>query len=504
MKPPLVNPPPVNPPVPPVIPEDTDGGYTDDGFSEHEFDDFTTTADEAEYAPSHASNRVENQIDSLRKLPNISENPVFGSESSVNQRPNPMSNFYNHDTPPTPPPPLPVDSYPLKFIRNSPVPSEASSRRPTPQPRNKPVATPRSNIGSKESLNRSLNPLHLSQGNLNLIDKKPDWLTDQVRETSASESDSDPESVSDSFYGQKNKAFLDNENLPRTVKAPGYTPSQDKSDGSNYSSPWRDNNYTYPSQSNSNLSRGSREMDNMDYLGRPYTNLGYEGSRENIPSYDEALSAPSQAPYSPDYTTMSLPPPYSPTSTQPFSPVAENVRYTPDSANNPHPVYRIGSVNSIPISGSDGLPRDIAFMDYRMGSQSTLHNPDGSMPDLSTGESQADLGEVDIDDMNDTYQRDIDPFPQSPRRDPYQQPLPSEPSYRQPYRTRSREQLGQPPLPPEPYQREPYRTRSREQLDQRSGGHNRMQRNQGHNSPVLYLDNQNQNRQRPEPIETEI
>ena len=478
--PPIVRPPPVRQPDPPAVPEDTDGGYTDDGFSEHEFDDFTTTADEAENSPSNPGNRVENQIESLRRLPNISEKPAYGSESSMDMdhRSKAPPRFFHPDTPPTPPPPLPVDSYPLKTMRmNSPVLSEASSRRPTPQPRARPAAPPSSNLGSsKESLNRSWNPLHLSQGDLNLIDRKPEWLTDQVRETSASESDSDPESVNDSFYngGHKNKAFLENENLPQTVRAPGYTPPQDKSDRTDYSSPWRDNRLSSTNQSNSNLSRGSREMSNMDYLRGPYSNLGYEGSHENIPSYDEALNAPSQAPYSPDYTTNSLPPPYSPLSSQPFSPLAENVHFVPGDTD--HPVYHIGSVNSVPMSGSDGLPRDIAFMDYRMGSQSTLPNPDGSMPDLSTGESQAELEEADIDDMNDTqYQRDMDPFPQR---------LPPEASHRRPHPTDSQE---------------PPQTRSREHLDRASPYTGRSR-----DSPVLYLDGQRQNQRRPEPIETEI
>lgn len=478
---PPVKPPQVRPPNPPAVPEETDGGYTDDGFSEHEFDDFTTTADEAEYSPNNKPNRVENQIESLRRLPNISEKPAYGSESSVDMdhRSKHPSNFFLPDTPPTPPPPLPLDSYPMKTMVNSPVLSDASSRRPTPQPRGRPVAPPRSNLSSsKESLNRSVNPLHLSQGDLNLIDKKPSWLNDQVRETSASESDSDSESVNDSFNdaGHKNKAFLENENLPRTVRAPGYTPPQDQSDRTDYSSPWRDVRYPSTNQSNSNLSRGSREMSNMDYLQGPYSNLGYEGSQENIPSYDEALNAPINAPYSPAYTNSSLPPPYSPPSSQPFSPMAQNVHFLPGGTNTQHPVYRIGSVNSIPMSGSDGLPRDIAFMDYRMGSQSTLPNPDGSMPDLSTGESQADLAEPDLDDMNDTqYQRDMDPFPQSPR---------GVPSYQQ---------------PPAQDFREPRRTRSREQLDRSSPFSQRSR-----DSPVLYLDDQRRNQRRPEPIETEI
>lgn len=478
---PPVKPPQIRPPNPSMVPEETDGGYTDDGFSEHEFDDFTTTADEAEYSPNNKPNRVENQIESLRRLPNISEKPAYGSESSVDMdhRSKHPSNFFLPDTPPTPPPPLPLDSYPMKTMVNSPVLSNASSRRPTPQPRGRPVAPPRSNLGSsKESLNRSVNPLHLSQGDLNLIDKKPSWLNDQVRETSASESDSDSESVNDSFNdaGHKNKAFLENENLPRMVRAPGYTPPQDQSDRTDYSSPWRDVRYPSTNQSNSNLSRGSREMSNMDYLQGPYSNLGYEGSQENIPSYDEALNAPINAPYSPAYTNSSLPPPYSPPSSQPFSPVAHNVHFLPGGTNTQHPVYRIGSVNSIPMSGSDGLPRDIAFMDYRMGSQSTLPNPDGSMPDLSTGESQADLAEPDLDDMNDTqYQRDMDPFPQSPR---------GVPSYQQ---------------PPAQDFREPRRTRSREQLDRASPFSQRSR-----DSPVLYLDDQRRNQRRPEPIETEI
>lgn len=478
---PPVKPPQIRPPNPSMVPEETDGGYTDDGFSEHEFDDFTTTADEAEYSPNNKPNRVENQIESLRRLPNISEKPAYGSESSVDMdhRSKHPSNFFLPDTPPTPPPPLPLDSYPMKTMVNSPVLSDASSRRPTPQPRGRPVAPPRSNLGSsKESLNRSVNPLHLSQGDLNLIDKKPSWLNDQVRETSASESDSDSESVNDSFNdaGHKNKAFLENENLPRMVRAPGYTPPQDQSDRTDYSSPWRDVRYPSTNQSNSNLSRGSREMSNMDYLQGPYSNLGYEGSQENIPSYDEALNAPINTPYSPAYTNSSLPPPYSPPSSQPFSPVAHNVHFLPGGTNTQHPVYRIGSVNSIPMSGSDGLPRDIAFMDYRMGSQSTLPNPDGSMPDLSTGESQADLAEPDLDDMNDTqYQRDMDPFPQSPR---------GVPSYQQ---------------PPAQDFREPRRTRSREQLDRASPFSQRSR-----DSPVLYLDDQRRNQRRPEPIETEI
>lgn len=478
---PPVKPPQVRSPNPPVVPDETDGGYTDDGFSEHEFDDFTTTADEAEYSPNNNPNRVENQIESLRRLPNISEKPAYGSESSVDMdhRAKHPSNFFLPDNPPTPPPPLPLDSYPMKTMVNSPVLSDASSRRPTPQPRGRPVAPPRSNIGSsKESLNRSVNPLHLSQGDLNLIDKKPSWLNDQVRETSASESDSDSESVNDSFNdaGHKNKAFLENENLPQTVRAPGYTPPQDQSDRTDYSSPWRNVRYPSTNQSNSNLSRGSREMSNMDYLQGPYSNLGYEGSQENIPSYDEALNAPTNAPYSPGYTNSSLPPPYSPPSSQPFSPVAQNVHFLPGATNTQHPVYRIGSVNSIPMSGSDGLPRDIAFMDYRMGSQSTLPNPDGSMPDLSTGESQADLAEPDLDDMNDMqYQRDMDPFPQSPR---------GVPSYQQ---------------PPAQDFREPRRTRSREQLDRASPFTQRSR-----DSPVLYLDDQRRNQRRPEPIETEI
>jgi hypothetical protein len=53
-------------------------------------------------------------------------------------------------------------------------------------------------------------PLHLSRENLNFAHKKPDWLADKLRETSASE-DSDDESFNDSSFesGHNNQGYMD-------------------------------------------------------------------------------------------------------------------------------------------------------------------------------------------------------------------------------------------------------------------------------------------------------
>ena len=478
----------------------------DDGFSEHEFDDYTTNDEDASgknsFRPAVFPPRVENQIDSMKPLPQINEMPQYSSESSVDLsgKNRSLSSFHhlespltptNRDMPPTPPPPYSGD-IPLRSLRTtSPTMSNTSSNRPVPQPRHKPTPPPRPGLGSKDSLKQSSRDdvsnlqKHLSQGNLNYYEKKPDWLADQVRETSASETESETETETEGSYPiLDNKGFIGSrESIPNTMQSPGYTPSYNRSDGTSYNSPWKD---TFMNSSmDTPSSRGSRNMDNMDYLRGNYSNPAFVGSRENLPQnmYDNEPidnSGYSNNGYQPDSaltdyqnlpTPNYAPPSYpgSPRHDQPYG----NIPAPPytENASPEYPMYRIPSQNSVPMSSSqENLPRDLASMDYRMGSQHSLPQSrvDGSIPDVS-GSSVHDSHPAlaYMDDMNDSYDH------QEPHA----------------YEQRDTHQ------PHTNYGSRDYINHSGDNVH---GSRDNL-------NGVLYLNNDGQNRRRrPEPIETEI
>ncbi|KAK3092533.1 hypothetical protein FSP39_004063 [Pinctada imbricata] len=448
----------------------TDGNITDDGFSEHEFDDYTTndesglrTDDDASarnsFHPTGLPPRIENQIDSLR-LPQINELPRYSSESSVDMTKNPksMTSFQqvdsprtptNFESPPTPPPPY-SGEIPLRGLRTmSPSLSHTSSNRPVPQPRNKPVPPPRPGMGSKPNSRQSskdnLSNLqkHLSQGNLNYIEKRPQWLADQVRETSGSETESDTETETmdeGSYPIADNKGFLSSrESIPNTVRTPGYTPPYNSSGATDYNSPWKDS-YTNPGFDASS-SRGSRNMDNMDYLRDAYSNPAFQGSKENLvhphhaePSaqkdgfYNQGYQPDSYNPgynpgsYNAPYENLPSPPPMDPppypdsprsAANHSFGSLPAPPSYQPypeDGHQMDYPVYRIPSQVSVPMSNSrENLPRDLMSMDYRMGSEMSIPSKvDGSVPDVSSSSFEGNHPALaSMEDLNDSYRSNL-------------------------------------------------------------------------------------------------
>ncbi|XP_021367968.1 protein bark beetle-like isoform X3 [Mizuhopecten yessoensis] len=238
--------------------QDTDVGYTDDGFSENEFDDFTTTADEGGKDPNdtdaastvinfHTTKKpphVENEIDSLHVKPSMNDlyqNHTFNSTPSVDlSGAKSLSSFYQPESPgerpPTPPPPLPVDQYPSKS-RN-----QSTDHEPVPQPRQRPTPVPRSLQNSRERMdpgsgsersgpiNPALRfqnapgrpPLHLSRESLNYLDNRREWMTDQMpekqedsEEETETETESETESSEESY--EEEEKFTDKKDLPHPV-----------------------------------------------------------------------------------------------------------------------------------------------------------------------------------------------------------------------------------------------------------------------------------------------
>ncbi|XP_033735968.1 LOW QUALITY PROTEIN: protein bark beetle-like [Pecten maximus] len=237
--------------------QDTDVGYTDDGFSENEFDDFTTTADEGGKDPNDTDAastvinfrttqkppHVENEIDSLHMKPSMNDlyqNHTFASTPSVDlSGAKALTSFHQPespgDRPPTPPPPLPVDHYPLKS-RNQ------STDEPVPHPRQRPTPVPRSLQNSREKMDHGsasersgpINPalrlqqapgrppLHLSRESLNYLDNRREWMTDQMpekqedsEEETETETESETESSEESYEAEEK--FTDKKNLPHPV-----------------------------------------------------------------------------------------------------------------------------------------------------------------------------------------------------------------------------------------------------------------------------------------------
>lgn len=353
-------------------PPDTDAGYTDDGFSENEFDDFTTTADEGgkdgndtdastviNFHNTKKPPHVENEISSLhmkRSMNDIYQNHTFNSTPSVDlSGAKSLTSFHQPespgDRPPTPPPPLPVDSYPSKS-RNQSVDDQRST--PVPQPRQRPTPVPRSLQNSRENVEAGSGsdrsgpidpalrlqnapgrpPLHLSRESLNYLDNRREWLTDQVpekQEDSEGETESETETetetdTSDSGSSEDDEEFTDKKDLPlpetypaeeldrphyrgssrenlydpKTYIPPPYEPPPYEAPSyGNFQDTYPNVNYNQRSRSRDNIPESFSTMDGGQgydpdeiYQNAPpvdpgNVNLGFNRSRENIP---EAMS----------------------------------------------------------------------------------------------------------------------------------------------------------------------------------------------------------------------
>ena len=250
---------------------DTMTDDTFDGYSTNEFDDITSETD-AEAVKFHPTkfNQIDNEINFMQKLPSMDN--IYANEQTPSvDRIKSMSSFLQQeDNPPTPPPPLDAltspDMTPTKKPR--PVPKPRSTRNSNvsnsmeeyPINRNKPIAA----------------PLHLSRENLNFAHKKPDWLADKLRETSASEA-SDDESINNSSFdsGRNNHGYIGSHenlsNLPYNKQLNIQLPQNDLSKPTSSNPP----------------SLASDNLQNMDYMKDSYSSIDYGShhhSKENLPS----------------------------------------------------------------------------------------------------------------------------------------------------------------------------------------------------------------------------
>ncbi|VDI16459.1 Hypothetical predicted protein [Mytilus galloprovincialis] len=251
---------------------DTMTDDTFDGYSTNEFDDVTseTEAETVKFHPTKFS-QINNEINCMQKLPSMDN--VYANEHTPSiDRSKSLTSFLQPDNPPTPPPPLDGHTY-----KSSP---DVSPKKPRPVPR--PRSTRNSNVssvgdytGSKDDRNVPA-PLHLSRENLNFAHKKPDWLADKLRETSASE-DSDDDSINNSSYesGHNNQAYIgSHEDLSKK-------PYQKQL---NIQIPMND--LSKPTTSNP-PSLASDNLQNMDYMKDSYSSIDYGShhhSRDNLPS----------------------------------------------------------------------------------------------------------------------------------------------------------------------------------------------------------------------------
>lgn len=330
--------------------QDTDVGYTDDGFSENEFDDFTTTADEGGRDPNDTDAastvinfrttqkppHVENEINSLHMKPSVNDlyqNHTFASTPSVDlSGAKSLTSFQQPespgDRPPTPPPPLPVDHYPLKSRTQS-------TDEPVPQPRQRPTPVPRSLQNSREQMDHGSSsersgpvnpalrlqhapgrpPLHLSRESLNYLDNRREWMTEQMPEKQEdseeeTETETETETESEESYEAEEK-FTDKKDLPHpeTYSSDPYTKTNSRDnlydpktyipppyEPPPYEAPTYGNlpDNDYRSRSRENIPQTFSTIDGrQDYQPRDYNpapavdpgsiNLGFNRSHENIP-----------------------------------------------------------------------------------------------------------------------------------------------------------------------------------------------------------------------------
>jgi hypothetical protein len=132
-------------------------------------------------------------------------------------------------------------------------------------------------------------PLHLSRENLNFAHKKPDWLADKLRETSASE-DSDDESFNDSSFESchNNQGYIgSHEDLTKQYnkKLNIPLPQNDLSKPTHSDQPSLASDYSNQLQGSSNR---LADLQNMDYMKDSYPSIDYDSphsrSRENLAS----------------------------------------------------------------------------------------------------------------------------------------------------------------------------------------------------------------------------
>ena len=278
-----------------IKPDDYHDTMTDDtfdGYSTNEFDDITTEnegdADTVKFHPTKFS-QINNEINCLQKSPSM-ENIYANDDTPSVNRAKSLSSFLQPESPqgnpPTPPPPFEDSPF-----RSSP---NLTPQKPRPVPRAR--SSRNSNVSSvgdyvdKLKDNKPVSaPLHLSRENLNFAHKKPDWLADKLRETSASE-DSDDESFNDSSFESchNNQGYIgSHEDLTKQYnkKLNIPLPQNDLSKPTHSDQPSLASDYSNQLQGSSNR---LADLQNMDYMKDSYPSIDYDSphsrSRENLAS----------------------------------------------------------------------------------------------------------------------------------------------------------------------------------------------------------------------------